>query len=82
MLTYNWVHGHDWPQSAWRSLHSCQNWDLLNEWRAENDISHLITHLERPSWVLDPNADAPGHGYRGAAEAVDPITCRDLECNT
>ncbi|EFQ34291.1 hypothetical protein CGRA01v4_03886 [Colletotrichum graminicola] len=78
MLTYNWVHGHDWPQSAWRSLHSCQNWDALNEWRAENDISHLVTHLERPAWVLDPDAEAPGH--RGAAEAVDPITCRDLEC--
>ncbi|KXH35466.1 hypothetical protein CSIM01_10225 [Colletotrichum simmondsii] len=79
MLTFNWVHGHDWPQSAWRSLHSCQNWDALNEWRAENDISHLVTHLERPSWVLDPNAEAPGH--RGAAEAVDPIVCRDLECD-
>ncbi|KAI3547326.1 hypothetical protein CSPX01_03763 [Colletotrichum filicis] len=79
MLTFNWVHGHDWPQSAWRSLHSCQNWDALNEWRAKNDISHLVTHLERPSWVLDPNAEAPGH--RGAAEAVDPIVCRDLECD-
>ncbi|KAK2040051.1 hypothetical protein LZ31DRAFT_587404 [Colletotrichum somersetense] len=78
MLTYNWVHGHDWPQSAWRSLHSCQSWEALNEWRAENDISHLVTRLERPAWVLDPNAEAPGH--RGVAEAVDPIVCRDLEC--
>ncbi|KAK1991605.1 hypothetical protein LX36DRAFT_618980, partial [Colletotrichum falcatum] len=79
MLTYNWVHGHDWPQSAWRSLHSCQSWEALNEWRAENDISHLVTHLERPAWVLDPGAQAPGH--RGVAEAVDPIVCRDLDCD-
>lgn len=79
MLTYNWVHGHDWPQSAWRSLHSCQNWDRLNEWRSTHDISDMVTHLERPSWVLDRNAKAPGR--TGAAEAVKPITCRDLDCS-
>lgn len=78
MLTYNWVHGHDWLQPAWRSLHNCQDWELLNDWRRRHDVSHLVTHLERPAWVLDPNGTAPGS--TGAVEAVTPIVGRDLEC--
>jgi hypothetical protein len=39
-----------------------------------NDISHLLTHLERPKWVMssDPEVKVPNGGRKGPAEVQHP----------
>lgn len=56
------------------TLQSCQNLDRLREWQDMNDISHLITHLERPKWVMssDPKVKTPNGGRKGPAEVQHP----------
>jgi hypothetical protein len=60
MLTFNWAKNNPNPISAVKTLHSCQNMDLLNEWRAANDVKGRIKFLERPTWVLNPDIKKPG----------------------
>lgn len=66
MLTYNWVRNSPQPEIASKTLHSCQNWDRLVEWRQTHDVTKKITHLERPLWVTRPDVEYPGPP--GAAE--------------
>lgn len=56
------------------TLQSCQNLDRLREWQDMNDISHLMTHLERPKWVMssDPEVKTPNGGRKGPAEVQHP----------
>ncbi|KAL7907542.1 hypothetical protein GGI35DRAFT_454359 [Trichoderma velutinum] len=74
LLTYNWVRGYEMPKVAPMTLQSCQNLDRLREWQDMNDISHLITHLERPKWVMssDPEVKTPNGGRKGPAEVQHP----------
>ncbi|KAK6066035.1 hypothetical protein SCUP234_09251 [Seiridium cupressi] len=66
VLTYNWVRNNTNPEIASKTLHSCQNWDRLKEWRQTHDATKRVTHLERPLWVTHP--DLPYPGPPGAAE--------------
>lgn len=66
MLTYNWVRNKTLPEIASKTLHSCQNWDRLREWRVANDATDKVTHLERPLWVFNEALAYPGPP--GAAE--------------
>lgn len=66
VLTYNWVRNKTNPEIASKTLHSCQNWDRLSEWRKVNDVTKKVSHLERPLWVTNP--DLPYPGPPGAAE--------------
>ncbi|KAJ5612188.1 hypothetical protein N7510_005382 [Penicillium lagena] len=66
VLTYNWIKGYSAPKSAWKSLHTCQNWERLMEWRKQNDITPKLKFLDRPLWVMDPDGVVPG--AQGAAE--------------
>lgn len=58
------------------TLQSCQNLDRLREWQDVNDISHLMTHLERPKWVMssDPEVKTPNGGRKGPAEVQHPAS--------
>ncbi|KAM0259138.1 hypothetical protein ACHAQJ_003509 [Trichoderma viride] len=76
LLTYNWVRGYEMPKVAPMTLQSCQNLDRLREWQDMNDISHLMTHLERPKWVMssDPEVKTPNGGRKGLAEVQHPAS--------
>lgn len=64
------------PKAAPMTLQSCQNLDRLREWQDMNDISHLMTHLERPKWVMnsDPEVETPNGGRKGPAEVQHPAS--------
>jgi len=53
VITYNWKQGHPGPKASFKSMHSCQKWHKITEWRAANNVTEHIKTLERPDGLLD-----------------------------
>ncbi|OKL63125.1 hypothetical protein UA08_01259 [Talaromyces atroroseus] len=53
VITYNWKPGHEAPKANFKSVHSCQKWDKLEEWRTMHNVTGQLQTLERPVGLLD-----------------------------
>ncbi|KAI1772537.1 hypothetical protein F4818DRAFT_426281 [Hypoxylon cercidicola] len=53
LVTYNWKRGHEGPKASFKSMHSCQKWNRIKEWRSSHNVTEQIKTLERPVGLLD-----------------------------
>lgn len=53
VITYNWKLGHEAPKGSFKSVHSCQKWDRIEDWRRAHNVTSQIKTLERPLGLLD-----------------------------
>ncbi|KAI1248134.1 hypothetical protein MGN70_010383 [Eutypa lata] len=58
VITYNWKKGHAAPKASFKSMHSCQKWDKIEEWRSAHNVTSQINVLERPVGLLDEAPEA------------------------
>lgn len=52
LITYNWKPGHEAPKGSFKSMHSCQKWERIEDWRRQHNITSQIKTLERPVGLL------------------------------
>jgi hypothetical protein len=60
VVTYNWQKGHPGPKASFRSMHACQKWEKIEEWRHIHNVTGMLHTLERPVGLLD---EAPNDSY-------------------
>lgn len=53
VITYNWKRGHPGPKASFKSMHACQKWHKIEEWRIAHNVTEHIKTLERPVGILD-----------------------------
>ncbi|KAG8422011.1 hypothetical protein J3459_010770 [Metarhizium acridum] len=68
VITYNWKKGHDAPKGSFKSLHACQKWDKIEDWRAIHNITEEIKTLERPIGIFDE--DTAKHARASNVDAM------------
>lgn len=53
VITYNWKNDNKYPRANFgSSIHSCQKWDKIEEWRQGHNCTAQLDTLERPVGVL------------------------------
>ena len=71
VITYNWKKGHEGPKASFKSMHSCQKWHKIEEWRTAHNVSAEIKTLERPVGIVDGAPDEEeeaASGYGGGED--------------
>ena len=63
VITYNWKKGHEAPKAYFKSVHSCQKWDRIEEWRRIHNVTAHIHTLERPIGLLDVEEPEDIYGH-------------------
>ncbi|TRX87839.1 hypothetical protein FHL15_011257 [Xylaria flabelliformis] len=72
VITYNWKEGHAGPKASFKSMHSCQKWDKIEEWRSAHNVTENVKTLDRPVGLLDkPRNDAKDGAFGVFTENSD-----------